>query len=191
MKKLIALLLVLTLALPMAAPALAEQTAPEPNGRPVYQVLTMYYWLLGKTEENTPFLDMTMDIMKNGKLLFNDVCFHARTFPDSQIIEQVGGTYSRVGSPYFSEEQFTLRLAALLFAMKYNFGDASQMDDPIDTLRKEMTPIVNAIRAGEPYVFESYVYYINSIYDSDGFPTIDVMGKHIDLYRAEHPEFTE
>ncbi len=76
---------------------------------------------------------------------------------------------------------------ALIFAMEYTFEDTIGMAEPrLDTINEELAPIVSTVLAGEPYVSEPYVYYFTRD-DS----TIAVWADHIDLYRAEHPEFTE
>lgn len=184
MKKLIALLLVLTLALPMTFAASAE--SPEIQGKELDQMLPMYYWMLGKLWDGVPYWDTSISILhkKDNTMSFSSGALVGRTFPNSEIIE-------RASLALFNSDQFKDQLnaltPALIFAMEYTFADTLWMKQPFDTISEELAPIVSTVLAGEPYVSEPYVYHLE-IVDND---IINVLADHIDLYRAEHPEFTE
>ncbi len=186
MKKLMALLLVLTLALPITFAALAE--SPEIQGKELDQMLPMYYWMMGKLWDGVPHWGTDISTLrkkdKDDAICISSGAMGGRTFPNSEIIE-------RAGIALFNSDQFKDRLnaftPALIFAMEYTFEDTLRMKQPFDTISEELAPIVSTVLAGEPYVSEPYVYDLE-IVDND---IISVTVDHIDLYRAEHPEFTE
>lgn len=182
MKKLIALLLVLTLALPMTFVASAESS--EIQGKGLDQMLSMYCWMMGRIWDEVPNSDtFILRQRKDNIISFSRGFLGGRTFPNSEIIERAGVMLP--DSDLF-KDQLNACTWSLIFAMKYTFKDTVYMDDPWDTISKELTPIVSAILAGETYVSDPYVYYLKII-DSSLMATAD----HIDLYKSEHPEFTE
>ena len=187
MKKLIALLLVLTLALPMIFAASAE--SPEIQGKELDQMLPMYFWMLGKIWDDVPYWDTSISILheKDNAMIFSSGAMGGRTFSNSEIIERAG--IMLFNSDHF-KDQLNAFTPALIFAMEYTFKDTLWMKQPFDTISEELAPIVNTVLAGEPYVSEPYVYHLK-LEESEGVSSIAVWADHIDLYRAEHPEFTE
>lgn len=183
MKKLIALLLALTLSLPMTFAASAESS--EIQGKGLDQMLSMYCWMMGRIWDKVPSSDtFILRQREDNKISFTRGFLGGRTFPNSEIIERAGVMLP--DSDLFKDE-LNACTWSLIFAMKYTFKDTVFMDDPWKTISEELAPIVSAVLAGETYVSDPYVYYLESINSL----SIAVSADHIDLYRAEHPEFTE
>lgn len=184
MKKFVGVLLVFIMTLLLAFPTFAE--SPEIQGKELDQMLPMYYWMMGKLWDGVPRCDTSISKPheEDNKVSFFSGDLGGRTFPNSEVI-------ARAGIMLYDSEQYKDKLnaltASLIFAMEYTFEDTLWMEQPFDTISEELAPIVSTVLAGELYVSEPYVYYLRR----DDHSMIYVTADHIDLYRAEHPEFSK
>lgn len=71
--------------------------------------------------------------------------------------------------------------------MEYSCKDARKTKQSWETISDDLVPIVVTILSGKLYVSQSYVYYTKPEFAD----RVAVVADHIDLYRSEHPEFTE